>query len=128
MGYDITSVIERGTAAANETPLQPKSKRGMAFRSGPGATRTRDLLLRSAGLTASHRQQALILPRKRSLDADRRSLALVGYDTMIVTRFRLGIDRQRMVTVHSPAPPQPQPNANRRQPAPARLLLGVLLG
>ena len=76
--------------------------------------------------------EVLILPRKRTLDADRRSLALVGYDTRIVTRLRLGIDRQRRVTdriyeglspsrlrvgdaelpasaFHSPAPPRPQP-------------------
>jgi hypothetical protein len=77
---------------ATTTPRQSLSDVGArCFRSGPGATRTRDLLLRSAGPTASHSQGALILPRKGTLDADRRSLALAGYDTRIVTRLRLGM-------------------------------------
>ena len=33
-----------------KTPPQPKSKRGKTFQSGPGATRTRDLLLRRQAL------------------------------------------------------------------------------
>jgi hypothetical protein len=37
------------------TPAMPKYQRGKVFQSGPGATGTRDLLLRSAGRTASRR-------------------------------------------------------------------------
>ena len=47
-------VTVNGTAGAeslkNHAPLTPKCKRGRTFRSGPGATRTRDLLLRRQAL------------------------------------------------------------------------------
>src|ERR687890_320846 len=61
-----------------KTPPRPKSKRGRGFQSGPGATRTRDLLLRSAGPTASRRQRALILPGATVRAADQRSPATGG--------------------------------------------------
>jgi hypothetical protein len=48
------------------------------FRSGPGASRTRDLLLRSAGPTASRRQLAPILPAEKGRTADWRSSSPAG--------------------------------------------------
>jgi hypothetical protein len=42
----------------NEPPAQKYRRRKM-FRSGPGAIRTRDLLLRSAGPIANHRQPSM---------------------------------------------------------------------
>jgi hypothetical protein len=51
---------------------------------GPGATRTRDLLLRSAGHLASRRQPALVLPEIRASIARWRSLGLAGIVIKIV--------------------------------------------
>jgi hypothetical protein len=56
----------------NETPAGTEVQAGKTFRSGPGATRTRDLLLRSAGPTASRRRRALILPHDRGVIASQR--------------------------------------------------------
>ncbi len=55
--------------AETNNPATPKHRRDNLFQSGPGATRTRDLLLRSAGLIANHRQPALILPEIRAFTA-----------------------------------------------------------
>jgi hypothetical protein len=49
VGFVIRSVTPDETAAINEDPGTPKYRRGKIFQSGPGATRTRDLLLRRGG-------------------------------------------------------------------------------
>ena len=59
------------------------------FRNGPGATRTRDLLLRSAGPSASHRQPALIYPVGRGRSAECRSPSLTGIVIKSVINDRL---------------------------------------
>jgi hypothetical protein len=59
VGFVTRNVTAEQGRGENDPPLQPKSKRGNSFRSGPGATRTRDLLLRSrpTPATASARQR-----------------------------------------------------------------------
>jgi hypothetical protein len=59
LGFDRKIGTDPRWTPETRPPLQLKSKRGKAFRSGPGATRTRDLLLRSAGRTVSRRQRAM---------------------------------------------------------------------
>jgi hypothetical protein len=57
-----------GEGPENKAPRAPIPDGGVrSSESGPGATRTRDLLLRSAGPVASRRQPALILPEIRVL-------------------------------------------------------------
>ena len=70
VGFGTTIDTTERAGVENDTPLRPKSKRGKTFRSGPGATRTRDLLLRSAGPTASHRHPALIHPAGKGMGAE----------------------------------------------------------
>jgi hypothetical protein len=73
MSTEKSDIRAMGSALAQriqaKNPATPKYRRGKIFQSGPGATRTRDLLLRSAGHHASLRQQALILPENRLLIA-----------------------------------------------------------
>ena len=73
-GWDLAPRMtpREGQGRQTKPPLQPKSKRGMTFRSGPGATRTRDLLLRSAGPTANRHRRALILPHDPGVIASQR--------------------------------------------------------
>jgi hypothetical protein len=49
-GLLLGMLLAVGQVPETRPPLQPKSKRGNSFRSGPGATRTRDLLLRRQAL------------------------------------------------------------------------------
>jgi hypothetical protein len=55
LGFDITNDINPKGGLANENPRRHPSASGDDVPEWPGAIRTRDLLLRSAGLTASHR-------------------------------------------------------------------------
>ena len=61
--------------AETETPTAFKSDRGKDFRSGPGATRTRDLLLRRGVrplMSADRRRELGHLPLRALVGADRR--------------------------------------------------------
>ena len=50
LGFVITSDIKEGAGGANEEPRDTEVSTGRSFQSGPGATRTRDLLLRRQAL------------------------------------------------------------------------------
>jgi hypothetical protein len=52
-GFVTRNVTRDGEGSKTKPPLEPKSKRGREFRSGPGATRTCDLLLRSRPTAAT---------------------------------------------------------------------------
>jgi len=68
-----------------KTPLTCNLQWGKMFRRGPGVTRTRDLLLRSAGPIASRRQPAMNCRDLGFRSDDQRRLALVGIVTRIGT-------------------------------------------
>jgi hypothetical protein len=74
-----------GQGRERKPPPRPKSKWGKTFRSGPGATRTRDLLLRTAGPSAGRRQIAMNCRDLGFRSDDQRRLALVGIVTRIGT-------------------------------------------
>jgi hypothetical protein len=50
VGFVTRNVTTEDAGARNEEPATPKYRRGKIFQSGPGATRTRDLLLRRQAL------------------------------------------------------------------------------
>ena len=66
LGFVITSGVKEGAGEKTKIPATPKYRRGRNFLSGPGATRTRDLLLRSRPRPATasdHQRNHLVSPR-----------------------------------------------------------------
>jgi hypothetical protein len=62
LGFVITSDIKDGAGEGKKIPATPKYRWGKIFQSGPGATRTRDLLLRSRprpATASAHQRKSL---------------------------------------------------------------------
>ena len=108
---------DRSRGGETKTPAAPKHRRGKKFRSGPGATRTRDLLLRRQALYPTELRTRKDL-RPADLQQCRKIVPIRPSGHPILTAYPPDGSPRRLPVLRQADPPLPRTNALGGTPEP----------